>query len=142
MDTMNAQILATLQSLMTGTGAAELEPSRLKPFYHQCARLPLLHDGKQVALPLRSLLQNYTHLRPEVKISLDKALHERWRRFTAETSPSLPRVAEVRPVPEPVPPQSPVLNDAPPDDSRVSDLPVKEDWFDRFLNGVRGMLFL
>jgi hypothetical protein len=142
MDTMDSQILATLQSLITGTGAADLDPSRLKPFYHHCERLPLIQDGKHVALPLKSLLLNYTHLRPEVKISLDNALHERWRVFAADTPPPPPNVAEDRPAPDPVPPPTPALNDAPPGDSRPTARPVKEDWFDRFLNGVRCLLFL
>ena len=142
MDTMDSQILATLQSLMTGTGAADLDPPRLKPFYQHCARLPLVHDGRHVALPLKSLLLNYTHLRPEVKISLDNALRERWHFFTAETPPPLPNVAEDRPAPDPVPPPPSRLNDAPPGDSRPATRPVKEDWFDRFLNGVRCLLFL
>jgi hypothetical protein len=143
MDTMDSQILATLQSLLTATGAADPEPFRLKPFYHHCARLPLAHDGKHVALPLKSLLLNYTHLRQDVKISLDNALHERWRVFAAETPLPLPSVAEDRPAPDPgPPPPTPALNDAPSDDSRPTARPVKEDWFDRFLNGVRCLLFL
>ena len=139
---MDAQLLAALQSFMTDTGAADLDPSRLKPFYRHCAQLPLNHDGRQVSLPLKSLLLNYAHLRPELKTSLVKTLHERWRRFGAEMPPSPPRVAADPPATEPVrelilPPKK-----TPPTNNYTDSRPVKEDWFDRLLNGVRCLFFL
>jgi hypothetical protein len=139
---MDAQHLATLQSLMTDAGLADLDPSRLEPFYRHCARLPLAHDGRQVSLPLKSLLLNYAHLRPELKTSLDKALHERWRRFAAETPSSPPRVAIDQPATEPawepaLPPKK-----APSTSRHPFSQPVKEDWFGRLLTGVRCLFLL
>ena len=139
---MDAQLLAALQSLMTDTGAADLDPSRLKPFYRHCARLPLTHDGRQVPLPLKSLLLNYAHLRPELKTSLNKTLHERWRRFAAETPFSPPRAAIDPPTTTPVDEPALPPEKAPFTRNHSFAPPVKEDWFDRFLNGVRRLFFL
>jgi hypothetical protein len=135
MDEMNAQLLDALRSLMTGAGETDLAPTRLKPFLAHCARRPLALDGRPVLLPLKALLLNHAYLRPEVKAALDKTLHEQWRRFTA-ASPSPSVVAR-----EPQPP-APVPEPALPDDDRPVSRTVKEDWFDRFLNGVRCLFFL
>ena len=127
---MDAQLLDALRSLMTGTGETDLAPSRLEPFFVHCARRPLALGGRPVLLPLKALVLNQAHLRPEVKAALDKTLHEQWRRFTAATPPS--SVVASAPGPEP----------ALPDDDRPVSRTVEEDWFDRFLNGVRGLFFL
>ena len=139
---MDAQLLAVLQSFMTDTGAADLDPSRLKSFYHHCARLPLAHDGRPVSLPLKSLLLNHAHLRPELKTSLAKTLHERWRRFAVGTPPSPSSVAADLPATAPV--REPILppKKAPSANNYRFFRPIKEDWFDRFLNGVRCLFFL
>jgi len=137
---MDSQLLAAMRSVVRG--AEDLDPSHLKRFYTHCARRTVVLEGRHILLPLKSLLLNYTYLRPEVKTSLDKALLERWRQFTAETPPSSPRVINDRPAPEPELPPMLAYNDAPPDDGRAAARPIQEDWFDRFLNAVRCLLFL
>lgn len=139
---MDSQLWTTLQSLMAGSGAADLEPSCLKRFYTHCAGRPLVHDGRHLSLPLKTLLLNYSHLRAEVKIALDKALDARWRCFAAETPKSPPGVAEERQVPDPVFSPPPACGGAASYVSPVNIRPRREDWFDRFLNGVRSLLFL
>jgi hypothetical protein len=134
---MDSHFLTALQALMTDRVAADLDPSHLKRFYTYCARRPLVLDGKPLSLPFKTLLLNHTHLRPEVKIALDEVLREQWHRFTAETSQTSPPVVEDRPASELLP-----ASGLPPADDRPESWPVKEDGFDRFLNGVRRLLFL
>jgi hypothetical protein len=142
MTTMEQQCLATLQRLLPDCGAATLEPSLLNHFYQRCARQPALRHRQLASVSLKTLLYRYPSLRPEIQVALNTFVADQWRRYTAETplpqaAPDVPQSDAASTVPDAAPAPTVPSSDHPPA------LPaMREDWFDRFLNGVRVLLFL
>ena len=142
MTTMEQQCLATLQRLLPDCGATTLEPSLLNHFYQHCARQPALRHRQLASVTLKTLLYRYPCLRPEIQAALNTFVADQWRIYTAETT--LPQAAPDAPQPDAAPT---VAHAAPAPATPPSDDPpalpaMREDWFDRFLNGVRVLLFL
>jgi len=139
---MEQQCLATLQRLLPDCGAATLAPSLLHHFYKHCARQPALRHRQLASVSLKTLLYRYPCLRPEIQAALNTFVADQWRRYTAETP--LPQAAPDAPQHDAAPTvthAAPAPTAPPSDDPSV--LPaMREDWFDRFLNGVRVLLFL
>ena len=139
---MEQQCLATLQRLLSGCGATTLEPSLLNHFYQHCARQPALRHRQLASVTFKTLLYRYPSLRPEIQAALNTFVADQWRRYTAETplppaAPDAPQTDAAPAVPHAAPAPT-----APPSDDRPALFVMPEDWFDRFLNGVRVLLFL
>lgn len=137
MTTMEAQCLATLQTFLDSSGTVTIEPPLLKRFYKHCARQPAVFHQRLAPCSLKTLLYHYRFLRPEVQATLAEFIASHWRIFSAETV--LPEtVADVSPsdsepvVPTPEP--SPIVQ-------RLASPDKRDDWFDRFLDVVRILLF-
>lgn len=139
---MDQQCLATLQRLLSGFGAATLEPPLLNDFYKHCARQPALRHRQLADVSLKTLLYRYACLRPEIQAALNAFAADQWRRYKAETS--LPQAAPdiVQTDAAPTVPRSAPAPTAPPSEAPPALPAMREDWFDRFLNGVRMLLFL
>ena len=139
---MEQQCLATLQRLLPDCGATTLEPSLLNHFYKHCARQPALRRRQLASVTLKTLLYRYPSLRPEIQAALNTFVADQWRRYTAETP--LPQAAPDVPQPDAAPtvPHAAPAPTAPPSDDSPALPAIREDWFDRFLNGVRMLLFL
>jgi len=137
--------LERLQALLTDSArTVALEASLLEAFYQHCARQPAAANRRRMPLPLKSLLYRYSFLRPTVQADLAGYLAEQWLRFVAEDSAtaSVDRRAEPESPPDrdrsPDPPP-PAVSAAP----HTHALPgPSRDWFERFLDGVRILLFL
>ena len=139
---MEQQCLATLQRLLPDCGAATLEPSLLNHFYKHCTRQPALRHRQLASVTLKTLLYRYHSLRPEIQVALNTFVADQWRRYTAETplpqaAPDVPQSDAAPTVPDAAP-----VPTAPPSEDRAALPAMPEDWFDRFLNGVRVLLFL
>jgi hypothetical protein len=142
MTMMEQQCLATLQTLMSGGGATTLEQSLLKHFYKHCARQPAVRHRQLASVSLKTLLYRYSNLRPEMQAALNKFVADQWQIYPA--APPAPQVApdtsqiDAAPTVHDTAPTSVLLStpDRPPSP------PIHEDWFDRFLSGVRVLLFL
>ncbi|MBC2733923.1 MAG: hypothetical protein HF981_06150 [Desulfobacteraceae bacterium] len=139
---MEQQCLAILQRLLSDCGAATLEPSLLNHFYKHCARQPALRHRQLASVSLKTLLYRYPRLRPEIQVALNTFVADQWRRYTTETP--LPQVAPDAPQTDAAPTvaHAAPAPTAPPSDDRPALPAMREDWFDRFLNGVRILLFL
>jgi hypothetical protein len=142
MTMMEQQCLATLQRLLSGCGATTLEPSLLDHFYQHCARPPALRRRQLASVSFKTLLYRYPCLRPEIQVALNTFVADHWRTFTAETplpqaAPDTPQTNTAPSVSDAAP--TPVALSTP---DRPPSPPIHEDWFDRFLNGVRMLLFL
>jgi hypothetical protein len=142
MTTMEQQCLATLQRFLSDCGATTLEPSLLNHFYQHCARQPALRHRQLASVTLKTLLYRYPSLRPEIQAALNTFVADQWRRYTAETplpqaAPDVPQSDAAPTVPDAAP-----VPTAPPSDNPAALPAMPEDWFDRFLNGVRMLLFL
>ena len=142
MTTMEQQCLATLQRLLPDCGAATLEPSLLNHFYQHCARQPALRHRQLASVTLKTLLYRYPCLRPEIQAALNTFVADQWRIYTAETT--LPQAAPDAPQPDAAPTvaHAAPAPATPPSDDRPALFVMPEDWLDRFLNGVRMLLFL
>lgn len=138
---MEPQCLATLQTLLTDGGAGTIEQPLLERFYKHCARQPTLRFRPLATVSLKTMLYHYPYLRPSKQAALRKFVAEHWRSYTAET-----------PIPNAVPdaPQNdspPALPDtapsavASPHADRSKSPAIREDWFDKLLNGIRILLF-
>ena len=139
---MEQQCLATLQRLLPDCGAATLAPSLLHHFYKHCARQPALRHRQLASVTLKTMLYRYPSLRPEIQAALNRFVADQWRRYTAETP--LPQAALDVPQPDAAPtvPHAAPAPTVPPSDDPPALPAMPEDWFDRFLNGVRVLLFL
>lgn len=137
MTTMEEQRLATLQTLLESSGTATIDPSLLLRFYKHCVRQPVVFDQRLVPCPLKTLLYHHRFLRPEIQAALTDVIVSRWRIFSAETA--LPETAEVVSPsdPEPLIPAP----EPPPIVPRFASPDKRDDWFDRFLDVVRILLF-
>lgn len=139
---MEQQCLATLQRLLSDCGAATLEPSLLNHFYKHCARQPALRTRQLASVSLKTLLYRYACLRPEIQAALNTFVADQWRIYTAENpalqvAPDISQIDATPTIPDAAP--TPVALSTP---DRPPSPPMPEDWFDRFLNGVRMLLFL
>ena len=139
---MEQQCLATLQGLLSDCGATTLELSLLNQFYQHCARQPALRHRQLASVTLKTLLYRYPSLRPEIQAALNTFVADQWRRCTAEIA--LPQAAPDAPQANlaPTAPHAAPAPAAPPSDAPPALPAMPEDWFDRFLNGVRMLLFL
>lgn len=139
---MEQQCLATLHRLLSGCGATTPEPSLLNHFYRHCARQPALHHRQLASVSFKTLLYRYPCLRPEIQAALNTFVAHHWQIYTAETplsqaAPDTCQTDTPPTVPDAVPAPA-----APPADDRPAFPVIRDDWFDRFLNGVRMLLFL
>jgi len=139
---MEQQCLATLQNLLAGCGATTPEPLLLNHFYKHCARQPALRHRQLASVSFKTLLYRYPCLRPEIQAALNTFVAHHWQIYTAETplsqaAPDTFQTDAAPTVPDAVPAPA-----APPSDDPPALPAMREDWFDRFLNGVRMLLFL
>jgi hypothetical protein len=149
---MEPTYLAALQDLLAQCGAATIEPPRLVHFYKHCSRQPIRLNRVPIGVPLKTLLYRYPYLRAPLQECLVAFVAEHWGRFAPETVPPTPDPEmeiddnDALPVPDvvtdergaapvPAPDESPAAADA------FAFNPVREDWFDRFLDFVRILLF-
>jgi len=149
---MENQCLATLQTLVQASGAASVEAPLLEQFYRHCARQPMVLGRVPVGIAFKTLLYRHPFLQPSRQEFLAAFVADHWRRFAPEDAPPAPApkaaidASDTPPDPEdeagqrdadPVP-----AADASP--AAVDDFaftPVRQDWFDRFLDFVRILLF-
>lgn len=139
---MEQQCLATLQTLLSGGGAAMIEQPLLENFYKHCARQPAVCRRHLATVSLKTLLYHYACLRPEIQATLGKFVTDHWRIYAAETPlpKAAPDASQTDPAPTvPISASTPV---APPTVDRLTSPAIRDDWFDRFLDGVRILLFL
>jgi hypothetical protein len=137
MITMEPQCLATLQTLLTDCGAAAIEQSLLEGFYKHCLRQPAAFHQRLASRSPKALLYHYRFLRPEIQKALKESITDHWQIFAAEVA--LPGVTDDPPQinPDPVfPVHEPSLIA-----NRFASQARRDDWFDRFLDGVRILLF-
>ena len=134
---MEDQCLTTLQSLPESSGTATIDPPLLRRFYTHCVRQPVVFDQRLAPCPLKTLLYQYRFLRPEVQVNLAEFIVSHWRIFSAEVQ--MPETAEDVPPtgPEPLIPAP----EPPPIVPRFTSPDKRDDWFDRFLDVVRILLF-
>ena len=138
---MEQPYLEALQDLLAEKGVATIAPSQLEHFYKHCARQRAAWGRGQTPLPLKTLLYRHRHLRPDVRGALAAFLARHWEDFTArharahEDAPAVAPEAPAAPAPIPV-------DDQPaPDHDPLMHRPKTEDWFDRFLDLMRILLF-
>ena len=137
MTTMEEQCLATLQTLLASCGTATIDPPHLERFYKHYARQPADSLQRLAPCPFKTLLYHYRFLRPEQQASLADFVAAHWPTFTAEAV--LPDTAVDSPPTDlgpgiPVPEPSPIVH-------RFASQAKRDDWFDRFLDVVRILLF-
>lgn len=134
---MEQQCLATLQTLLSDCGAASSEQPLLERFYKHCARQPAVLQQRLAPLRLKTLLYHYRFLRPEIQETLAEFVAVHWRFFAAGSA--LPDTTDEAPPahPDPALPvheSSPIVN-------RFASQARPDDGFDRFLDGIRKLLF-
>jgi len=134
---MEQQCLATLQTLLTGCGAARIKQPLLEGFYKHCARQPAAIHLRLAPCPLKTLLYHYHFLRPEIQNALKVFITDHWQIFAAEVG--LPDTTDAPPQsdPDPILPSHGLSSRA---DQCVFQA-RRDDWFDRLLDGVRILLF-
>ena len=134
---MESEARAKLKSLLEGSNPAISDQAILERFFKHCARRRLMLNRRQVPLTLQTLLVRWPHLRSEVKIAARAFIQAQWQRMCPEVVAVPQTEAQPAPATQPEPLLS--VNDASPGFAAP---PAREDWFDRFLNGVRVLLFL
>lgn len=149
---MENQCLATLRTLVQANGADSVEAPLLAQFYRHCARQPMVLNRAPLGIAFQTLLYRYSSLQPSRQEFLAAFVADHWRRFAPEAAP-----------PTPAPEAAIDANDAAPDPEDEADqrdaapvpaadaspaavedfvfTPVRQDWFDRFLDFVRILLF-
>jgi hypothetical protein len=152
MTAMENQCLATLQTLVQANGADSVEARLLEQFYRHCARQPMVLNRAPLGIAFQTLLYRYPFLQPSRREFLAAFVANHWRRFAPDAAP-----------PTPAPEAAIDANDAasdPGDEAEQHDAapvpaadaspaavddfaftPVRQDWFDRFLDFVRILLF-
>lgn len=131
------QRLTTLQTLLTDSGVGTIEYPLLERFYKHCARQPALLHQRLVPLRLQTLLYHYRFLRPEIQASLAEFITLHWRVFAAGSV--LPETTDDAPPTHPDPALT--VHEPPPIVNRFASRARRDDWFDRFLDGVRILFF-
>lgn len=134
---MKTDAMVRLKSLLEGSNAAPSDQGTLEHFLKHCARRRLMMNGRQVPLPLQTLLVRWPYLQSEVKIAAETFIQNQWQRMCPEVVAVPQTEAQPASATQPEPLLS--VNDASPGFAAP---PAREDWFDRFLNGVRVLLFL
>jgi hypothetical protein len=138
---MEQHYLAALPNLLAEKEAASIAPQRLERFYKYCARQPAAWGPGQTPLPLKTLLYHHRHLRPDVREALAAFVARHWEGFAASLA-AADGNAPAAAAETPSPPAPPAVEDKP---ASLYLLPLhrpgSEDWFDRFLNWVRILLF-
>ena len=138
---MEQHYLAALQDLLTEKGAANIAPPQLKDFYKHCTRQPAAWGRGQTPLPLKTLLYRHRHLRPDVRDALAAFVAHHWEGFAASAAPADADAPAASPETPAAPSPIPVDDKPTPDGEPLTHRLKSEDWFDRFLDLVRILLF-
>jgi hypothetical protein len=141
---LTASCRDALQALLAeGCPPVEPEARLLVHFYRHCLRLEAQENCRRLPLPLKSLLARYADLRPAVQAALRTYVVDRWKGFAAKGAglPSDPFVERVSFAAGRASAPPPVESVFPAPESTHPGAP-RQDWFERFLDAVRGLLFL
>jgi hypothetical protein len=138
---MEQHYLAALQDLLAEKGGANLAPPHLERFYNHCTRQPAAWGRGQTPLPLKTLLYHHRHLRPAVREALAAFVARHWEHFATNHAPADEDAPAASPETPATPSALPVESRPFPDDDPMMPSPKSGDWFDRFLDLVRIILF-